>query len=130
MKRSTHNAVIKLGLALGYPIDDKGCCQGFTLKWLEACFINQETQFIERVQKISPDEDVNEPSLLKSSRDPTSLTSEEIHQLLDNKDGCIQYQDKLFYFNARDKKLTDVSEIENAVRLKSLLDELEIGFVS
>ncbi|NDB70600.1 MAG: ankyrin repeat domain-containing protein, partial [Methylocystaceae bacterium] len=47
-----HAALIKMNAALGYTDKTKGLCYGFTLRWLEAVFLGQEAQFMQRVQRI------------------------------------------------------------------------------
>ena len=52
MPQTTHDAIVSFGRSLDYPINLKGCCTGFTLKWLEACFLHEEQQFKARVKII------------------------------------------------------------------------------
>lgn len=55
MPQDVHISFCELGAALGYFPKEKmyeGWCNGLTLKWLEACFVNDEDTFYQRMQRI------------------------------------------------------------------------------
>lgn len=49
---NTHDAIVDAYVSLGYSADDKGCCQGTSLRWLEASFLNEEPLFHKRLLKL------------------------------------------------------------------------------
>lgn len=58
MPKILHRALIELIEALGYTKDESiaGVCHGFTIRWLEAKFLQNKKQFIDRVNRILQDE--------------------------------------------------------------------------
>lgn len=48
-----HQTLIKLGLKLGYSLPDKGVCNGYTMRWIEASLLDQNNTFLNRKNKIS-----------------------------------------------------------------------------
>lgn len=49
---TTHNDLIQCGKKLGYSLDDKGICQGYTMRWIEATLLKQQPRFLNRTYKI------------------------------------------------------------------------------
>ena len=47
-----HEALITLGIKLGYTQNDEGLCHGLTIRWLEACLLDEQDKFITRINKI------------------------------------------------------------------------------
>lgn len=48
-----HISILEFGRKLGYTsYDNNGTCNGFTLRWLEACFLGEEDIFNRRVERI------------------------------------------------------------------------------
>ena len=55
MPKNIHASLKELGFALGYSKQPRwGYCNGFTLKWLEACFLGQKElrRFTDRAEVI------------------------------------------------------------------------------
>ena len=80
MAKSTHKAIINLGVLLGYlPDDCQGVCHAMTLRWLEACFLKQEHQFVERIDKITHEDDliVNMQAMQEKLRKQEALHESE-----------------------------------------------------
>jgi len=57
---SEHQALIKLGKKLGYPLDEKGLCHGTSLRCLEACLSNEQDAFINRINTIAQTDNLAE----------------------------------------------------------------------
>jgi ankyrin repeat protein len=49
----THHSFIEAFFDLGYSDNKEGCCNGLTLRWLEACLSNEEKIFHNRIRKIN-----------------------------------------------------------------------------
>jgi hypothetical protein len=75
MPKTLHRALRELIQALGYTKDESigGVCHGFTIRWLEAKFLQQEKQFKDRVNRILQDE----TALQKIAEFKTLLTQEK-----------------------------------------------------
>lgn len=43
-----HHGLIRCGKKLGYFFSDEGICQGFTMRWIEATILKQQTRFLNR----------------------------------------------------------------------------------
>lgn len=50
-----HRSVFSLRKALGYHDTEEGCCLGVTLRWIEACILNEEPIFDARIRRIHSD---------------------------------------------------------------------------
>lgn len=49
---TTHNDLIQFGKKLGYSLNDKGICRGYTMRWIEATLLKQQPRFLNRTYKI------------------------------------------------------------------------------
>ena len=59
MPLSAHEAIIKLGVALGYQLTDieKGLCHGISVSWMKADLLHQQDKFITRIERIINEND-------------------------------------------------------------------------
>jgi ankyrin repeat protein len=48
----THSGLIECGQRLGYSFSGEGICHGYTMRWIEATILGQQTRFLNRVYKI------------------------------------------------------------------------------
>ena len=89
MFKMDHQKIVNLGVLLGYFPDAKGCCTAFTLKWLEACMLNEEHLFNQRVKTIT--NSFNIVSSIKSlfSKNPVNTLLQQIN---DTKEKVKQHQ--------------------------------------
>ncbi|MBM4222918.1 MAG: hypothetical protein FJ161_03875, partial [Gammaproteobacteria bacterium] len=47
-----HNVLILAGQKLGYPLNNKGICNGYTMRWIEASLLKQQPKFFNRIDNI------------------------------------------------------------------------------
>jgi ankyrin repeat protein len=80
-----HTSVLSLRKKLGYHGTKEGCCHGVTMRWIEACLLNEEKIFDTRIRKINDEgkslvEKIDEVKL--KAREHQELTQED-KELLD-----------------------------------------------
>lgn len=80
---NVHEAIENLQEQLGYPVSPEGCCHGFALRWLEACFLNEDTIFAGRVSTITNQLDTLAETINKAQEKKVQERTEDDKQLLD-----------------------------------------------
>lgn len=78
-----HEAIETLQKELGYKVSPIGSCQGFSLRWLEACFLKEENIFDARIHKIVNQLDTIGEAINKAQAKPVKERTQEEMQLLE-----------------------------------------------
>ncbi|WP_133137590.1 ankyrin repeat domain-containing protein [Legionella rowbothamii] len=78
-----HKAIETLQQELGYKVSPIGSCQGFSLRWLEACFLKEENIFDARISKIVNELDTIAAAINKAQVKPIKERTPKDMQLLE-----------------------------------------------
>lgn len=147
-----HDSIEEIQKQLGYKVSPVGSCHGFSLRWLEACLLNEENIFDARVLKIVNEVDTLTEAIKEAQKKPVKELTENDMQLLDipafyeslelyqmpdrhsSLFGVVLHQvdvRKISSLASSEKILSQggleeiVSDIYSAIEVKSYLDELE-----
>jgi len=127
---SIHHSVLALRKALRYSDSEEGCCHGVTLRWIEACILNEEKIFDARIQKIDSEgislvkkidavkAKLKRPGLRKMPSSPTREDQDRFE-----KSQYIITDEKFLYFNFLKKEIQTIELNQN------ILEKLRDGFV-
>lgn len=123
-----HAVIIAFLKIIGYPDLNGGCCHGFSLRWLEACFLGEEEPFNRRMESIvTADEDLCATLNLvrKSDWKNTPDPCPEIFEILAFFDSLMLFQYPEKYYSVFSNALSqiDIEQIAGVAssdRIRSL----------
>lgn len=147
-----HDSIEEIQKQLGYKVSPVGSCHGFSLRWLEACLLNEENIFDARILKIVNEFDTLTKAIKEAQKKPIKELTENDMQLLDipafyeslelyqmpthhsSLFGVVLHQvdvKKISSLASSEKILSQggleeiASDIYSAIEVKTYLDELE-----
>ncbi len=78
-----HDSIEEIQKQLGYKVSPVGSCHGFSLRWLEACLLNEENIFDARILKIVNEFDTLTKAIKEAQKKQVKERTENDMQLLD-----------------------------------------------